>query len=35
MMKKGADEYFKKAQDDMKKRKQLDQMRPPDVWNFF
>ena len=34
-MKKGADEWFKQAQDDMKKRKQLDQMRPPEVWNFF
>ena len=35
LMKKGGEEWFKQAQDDMKKRKQLDMMRPPEVWNFF
>lgn len=35
LRKKNADEYYKQALDDAKKRKQLDTMRPPAVWNFF
>ena len=35
LRKKDADEWYKQAQEDSKKRKQLDTMRPPDVWNFL
>lgn len=35
LTKKGADEWYAKALEDSKKRKQLDTMRPPAVWNFI
>jgi len=35
LRKKGAEEYYKQAIDDSKKRKQLDTMRPPVAWNFI
>ena len=35
LKKNGGEEWFKQAVEDQKKRKQLDTMRPPMVWNFF
>lgn len=34
LKKNGGDEWYKQAQEDQKKRKELDTMRPPIVWNF-
>ena len=34
LMKKGGEEWYKQATDNATKRKQLDTMRPPIVWNF-
>lgn len=34
LRKKDAEDYYKQAVEDSKKRKQLDTMRPPAVWNF-
>lgn len=35
LMKEGGEEYYERESRHMKKRKDLNVMRPPEVWNFF